>query len=51
MLTITDNTSGKIRKHATKDAELVNSLFNNGEGTLNKLHKKETRGGASRLRW
>ena len=46
MLTIKDNTSGKIRKYATSDAELVNSLFNDGEGTLNPLHKKETRGDA-----
>ena len=46
MLTITDSTSGKIRKYATSDSELVESLFNEGEGTLNKLHKKETRGDA-----
>ena len=46
MLIITDSTSGKIRKYATTDAELVNSLFNDGEGTLNPLHKKETRGDA-----
>ena len=46
MLTITDNTSGKIRKYATTDAELINSLFNDGEGTLDKLHKKETHGDA-----
>ena len=46
MLTIKDSTSGKIRKYATTDAELVNSLFNDGAGTLDKLHKKETRGDA-----
>ena len=46
MLTITDATSGKTRRYATTDAELINSLFNEGEGTLNKLHKKETRGDA-----
>jgi hypothetical protein len=37
MLIITDNTSGKVRKYATSDAELVNSLFNEG-GTLDRLH-------------
>lgn len=43
MLTITDATTGKTRKYATTAAELVDSLFNDGEGTLDKLHKKETR--------
>lgn len=37
MLTITDSTSGKTRKYATTDAELVESLFNEGGGTLNRL--------------
>ena len=46
MLIITDSTSGKIRKYATTDAEMVDSLFNDGAGTLDKLHKKETRGDA-----
>ena len=46
MLTIKDSTSGKIRKYATSDSELVDSLFNEGEWTLDKLHKKETRGDA-----
>lgn len=46
MLTITDHTSGKTRKYATSDSELVNSLFNDGSGTLNPIHKKETRGDA-----
>lgn len=46
MLTITDHTSGKTRKYATTDAELINSLFNEGAGTLDKLHKTETRGDA-----
>ena len=27
------------RKYATNDAELVDSLFNDGEGTLEKFHK------------
>lgn len=43
MLLITDNTSGKTRKYATTDSELVNSLFNEGEGTLNPLYKIEKR--------
>jgi hypothetical protein len=43
MLLITDHTSGKTRKYATTDAELVDSLFNEGEGTLNPLHKIEKR--------
>lgn len=46
MLTITDATTGKTRKYATTDAELINSLFNDGAGTLDKLHKKETHGDA-----
>ena len=39
MLIIEDNTSGKIRKFATSDSEFVDSLFNNGEGTLTPLYK------------
>ena len=39
MLIIEDNTSGKIRKFATSDSELVDSLFNDGGGTLEKIHK------------
>ena len=46
MLTITGHISGKTRKYATTDAELINSLFNEGEGTPDKLHKKEARGNA-----
>ena len=36
MLIITDNTTGKVRRYATSDAELVDSLFNEG-GTLDRL--------------
>lgn len=43
MLTITDHTSGKTRKYATTDSELVNSLFNDGSGSLSPLHKIEKR--------
>ena len=43
MLTITDATSGKTRKYATTDSELVDSLFNEGGGTLSPLHKREER--------
>lgn len=39
MLIIEDNTSGKVRKFATSDSEFVDSLFNNGEGTLTPLYK------------
>lgn len=37
MLMITDNTTGKFRRYATTDAELVNSLFTEG-GTLDRLY-------------
>ena len=37
MLTIKDATTGNVRKYATSDAELVNSLFNEGGGTLDRL--------------
>ena len=43
MLIITDNTSGKTRRYATTDAELINSLFNDGSGTLSPFHKIEKR--------
>ena len=46
MLISTDSTSGKIRKYATTDAELVDSSFNDGAGTMDKQLKKETRGDA-----
>ena len=43
MLTITDHTNEKTRRYATTDAELVDSLFNDGSGTLSPLHKIEKR--------
>ena len=43
MLVIEDNTTGKIRKYATNDSELIDSLFNDGEGTLDTLYKIEKR--------
>lgn len=39
MLIIEDNTSGKVRKFATSDSEFVDSLFNDGGGTLTPLYK------------
>lgn len=42
MLTIKDSVNGKIRKYATNDDELINSLFVSG-GTLTPLFKKENR--------
>ena len=46
MLTITDNTTGKTRKYATSDSELVDSLFNDGSETLEKIHKITKQKGA-----
>lgn len=37
MLIIKDATTGKVRKYATSDSELVDSLFNEGGGTLDRL--------------
>ena len=43
MLIIEDATSGELHKFATNDSELIDSLFNNGEGTLDALYKIEKR--------